>query len=246
MSEVAQKSEKITKPIQLLAAWLAGLLSINSCFLVAAANLGTTSWEASALVVASILNVPLFLTAVFLLQTKFRPEMQEDSFYSTYLSHKTNQPISVSKDDARMGLLLKQLRLIENQISLSDIATDTVASASTDLAPASLVQHVTIVLSDLRVGINRFLPDADAIGEKLTKYGVVSYRGFSGGVPPENRLVSISQNLPLSKRNEVIRAAREMGFAQYSLFDDAFEDIDEHVLFGAYGDPDFDIAGAKN
>lgn len=37
------------------------------------------------LVIASVVNVPLFLICIFLLQTKFRPQMQEDLYYSKYL-----------------------------------------------------------------------------------------------------------------------------------------------------------------
>jgi len=245
MSEVSQKSEKITKPIQLLAAWLAGLLSINSCFLIAAANLGIGSWEAGALVIAAILNVPLFLTAVFLLQTKFRPEMQEDSFYSTYLSHKTNQLISLPKDDARLGQISKQRRHFENEINLSDAETVSATGVLAAEVAAPLLQSAPIVLSDLRIGINHLLPDAGEISAKLIKYGVNSYKSFSGGVVPDNRVIAISNNLPLIRRNEVIRAARELGFSQYSVFDNEIEDIYEQVLIGAYGKPDFEIAGSK-
>lgn len=88
MSEQSIKPEKITKPIQLLGAWLASLFSINSCFPVAFANMEPASFESIALVVVAIINVPLFLAAVFFLQTKFRPELQEDSYYSSYLSQK--------------------------------------------------------------------------------------------------------------------------------------------------------------
>ena len=86
MSEQNIKPEKITKPIQLLGAWLAGLFSIDSCFLFAASNMAQGSFESYALTLAAIVNVPVFLLAVFLLQTKFRPELQEDSYYSTYLN----------------------------------------------------------------------------------------------------------------------------------------------------------------
>lgn len=88
MSENQIKPEKITKPIQLLGAWLVGLFSINSCYLVGAANFDVNSWQSEALVLAAIINVPIFLGSVFLLQTKFRPELQEDSYYSSYLNKK--------------------------------------------------------------------------------------------------------------------------------------------------------------
>lgn len=77
--------EKVTKPIQLLATWFVALHITDGMFLTAANTINTPGWVAGTLVVASILNVPIFLVAVFLLQTRFRPEMQEDSFYSKYL-----------------------------------------------------------------------------------------------------------------------------------------------------------------
>src|SRR5687767_8158259 len=76
---------KVTKPIQLLAAWLAGLIIINGSFLSAAVYVSKPEWAAAALIVAAIVNVPIFLVCLFLLQTKFRPEMQEDEFYARYL-----------------------------------------------------------------------------------------------------------------------------------------------------------------
>ena len=89
--------DKVTKPIQLLAAWLTGLIIIDGSFLTAASTLSAPSWASGLLIVAAVLNVPVFLFAIFLLQTKFRPEMQEDSFYSKYLESKTGtirQPVT--------------------------------------------------------------------------------------------------------------------------------------------------------
>jgi signal transduction histidine kinase len=79
------KPERITRPIQLLAAWLTGLVLLDGIFLTAASWLSRPTWIAGTLVVAAVVNVPLFLIAIFILQTRFRPEMQEDSFYSKYL-----------------------------------------------------------------------------------------------------------------------------------------------------------------
>lgn len=79
------KPHKVTKPIQLLAAWLLGLVLIDGTFLGAAKALSTPAWLPVILVIAAICNVPLFLVCIFLLQTRFRPQMQEDVFYSRYL-----------------------------------------------------------------------------------------------------------------------------------------------------------------
>ena len=81
-------ASKVTKPIQLLAAWLAGLVAINGSFLTAAGLIASPSWGAGLLIISAVINVPLFLACLFLLQTKFRPEMQEDSFYSRHLERR--------------------------------------------------------------------------------------------------------------------------------------------------------------
>jgi len=82
---------RITKPIQLLAAWLAGLAIVNSSFLTAAGFLHEPTWLPTLLTIAAVINVPLFIASLFLLQTKFRPEMQEDTYYSKYLERKYSQ-----------------------------------------------------------------------------------------------------------------------------------------------------------
>lgn len=82
------KPEKITRPMQLLAAWLTGLIIVDGSFLMAAAKVESPNWAPGALVIAAIVNVPLFLVSLFLLQTKFRAEMQEDVYYSKYLERK--------------------------------------------------------------------------------------------------------------------------------------------------------------
>lgn len=77
--------EKVTRPIQLLAAWLTGLVIVDGSFLTAASHISQPDWATGVLVIASVINVPIFLISIFLLQTKYRPEMQEDIYYSKYL-----------------------------------------------------------------------------------------------------------------------------------------------------------------
>lgn len=85
---------KITRPIQLLAAWLAGLVAVNGSFLFAAANISQPSLIPYMLTIAAIANVPMFLFAVYRLQTKYRPEIQEDHYYYKYIESLTgNTPV---------------------------------------------------------------------------------------------------------------------------------------------------------
>jgi len=80
--------DRITSPIQLLAAWFVALIVLDGAFLTAAGVVSTPPWLPTVLVFAAILNVPLFLGCMFLLQTRFRAEMQSDEHYSEYLKDK--------------------------------------------------------------------------------------------------------------------------------------------------------------
>jgi len=226
----AVKPEKITKPIQLLGAWLVGLLAIDSCFLIAATRMPADSWEMRALVVAAIINVPLFLLAVFLLQTKFRPEMQEDSYYATYLSSKTNERIVITKDDAKITLISQRIAELESRITTPQEVVDGNGSS---------------ILANVAIGINKFLEDRDEIGERLARVGVAGYLEFGAVEAPEERAVAISQYLPAETREYVLRLARDLGFRRYTMFDNVEEQAEEEILFGCYGGPLRVIAGSQ-
>lgn len=230
MNEATLKPEKITKPIQLLGAWLAGLLSIDACFLFAASRMPAGSWEADALIVAAIINVPLFLIAVFLLQTRFRPELQEDAYYSTYLSRKTNEPISVSKEDSLFASFRQRLAEIENRLA----------------APASVGGEAFAppLFYELHVGVNKHLADRQRIGEKLSQCGVPGFSVFGAAKAPGHRIVAISEVLAQNRIDGIVAVAKDLDFTGYTFFDKEAEDIEEDVLFGAYGSADYAIAGS--
>ncbi|MDP2715782.1 hypothetical protein [Rheinheimera sp.] len=225
MSENNIKPEKITKPIQLLAAWLAGLFSIDSCFLIGAANLEQGSFESIALVVAAIVNVPIFLAAVFLLQTKFRPELQEDSYYSTYLSQKTNQTVKVTKPEAQAIEFSHRISAIEKLIE----------------EKTSSQEEQSGELFGLLVGVNDFLSDREKIKQLLAAHGASGISSFEGKDPPKGRVVAIAESLSNAKTHRIIQLAKEIGFTHYSRFDNWAEQTKEVVLFGSYGEPDYEI-----
>jgi hypothetical protein len=111
MSEHKIVPEKVTKPIQLLAAWLVGLILIDTAFLVAAGQISQPTWAAGLLVIAAVVNVPLFITALFLLQTKFRPQMQEDSYYAAFLAkdYESLRPVQSADTKAEVVATAKKL-----------------------------------------------------------------------------------------------------------------------------------------
>jgi hypothetical protein len=82
---------RITKPIQLMAVWFLTLLLIDSSFFAAARFITEPSWITPLLVISAICFVPLFVGGVFLMQTVFRKELQEDQFYSEWLNIRAAQ-----------------------------------------------------------------------------------------------------------------------------------------------------------
>jgi len=80
--------EKITKPIQLLAVWLSALIIIEAAYIAAALTTNDPIWLSTLFAISAIAFVPIFLIFVFLLQTRFRVEIQEDPYF---LEYKLNQ-----------------------------------------------------------------------------------------------------------------------------------------------------------
>jgi len=85
MEEHKIEPHKITKPIQLMAVWFVALLLIDSELLTAATLIKQPTWIPPLLVISAICFVPLFLVGIFLIQTVFRKELQDDLYYSKWL-----------------------------------------------------------------------------------------------------------------------------------------------------------------
>jgi len=81
--------EKVTKPFQLLATWLLGLISLTGLLIWASMGNYETKWINCFYAISAVAIIPLFL-----LQTVFRPEMQEDKYYNPYLLNKYNKDLS--------------------------------------------------------------------------------------------------------------------------------------------------------
>lgn len=69
-------------------AMLSGLVIVDSIFLMSAIRLIESGWISFLLVIAAIVNVPVFVITMFLLQTRYRNELQEDKYYSKYTEYK--------------------------------------------------------------------------------------------------------------------------------------------------------------
>lgn len=216
------RPERVTKPIQLLAAWLVGLILVDGCFLVAAVNLEQGTLERLVLVLASAFNVPLFLGALFLLQTRFRPELQEDSYYSKYLDRKTNAVVRVSKEQALVHAISRAEEVLH-------------AETASPMLREGPGEGTLLQAARVHIALNRRLADFAGIRARLKESGVRLESLFGGSSEPPLRLVAIAEDVPFDVKLAVLSLAIDLKFEAYTPFDRFLEQTEEQVLLGSYG-----------
>lgn len=226
MAEQQIHPHKVTKPIQLLAAWLVGLLLIDAMFLATALQL-EPGWERGLLVVFAILNVPMFLGALFILQTRFRAELQEDTFYSEYLSKKTDEVFKIPEG----GNLAARVDALERQQDESkDVVID--ESHSTQSTPERFNWGAW------RVALNQSHPEVEQIRAAL-RSAEIPLAEFFGGAPlptPSNWAISISEFIPFTHQKHLLEVLIDFSFEGFQLWEpvrDANEN--EDVYIGSFG-----------
>lgn len=262
MAENKITPDKITKPIQLLAAWLAGLILVNGSFLTAASVLLDPPWLRATLVIASVCNVPVFLFCLFLLQTKFRPEMQEDTFYSKYLEQNTGKMVSSSPFETgfqqfRMELAESNQRYVE-MISGLDAGLKALAlelsttKANIDQAQSGKLAELAKELersvqtidrakeratdSTVQIAANDLLPEFLQLRKELRKNGLSVDRTFGSSSKepevPKFRVIGFGESVPVEIVRRVVSVCRKYGFDRIHF---TSEDQNAgHVYIGSY------------
>ena len=133
------KADKIKQPIQLLAAWLVAMIAIISAFFTAAATIQSPTWLPAVLAIAAILYVPMFTWFIYRMQTKFRVQMQDDSYFSEQMKFTLEQNSGSLKkilNDAGLG----DDGLIEGK-SISDLQPEIRGVILAKMAQKRTVQH---------------------------------------------------------------------------------------------------------
>jgi hypothetical protein len=222
----AFEPHRITKPFQLLATWLLGLIVVDGSFLGAACYVAKPDWVPGALVIASIVNVPLFLFSIFLLQTRFRPEMQEDGYYSKYLESKTAN-------------------------TKREIAAESIASLREDIASLEKVVAEKVLdgmgeaelrkagWASVTVGLNKTLDNFSKIAKVLAQRGIPVHETFGGGAGrPPAFSVAIGRGFDVGQIRSIVDALLEVtdGWISYAEDETEVDQYDHQVLIGAYGD----------
>lgn len=122
MAKAQIEPHRITKPIQLLAVWMAGLVLLVSAFLTAAATITDPAWVPGLLTVAAVALVPLFIVLVFLMQTKFRPQLQEDAYYSKWLERQ--EEAFEDFEAETLQLQPEEAASVEESVGFEDLETE--------------------------------------------------------------------------------------------------------------------------
>lgn len=232
MTQQKIAADKITKPIQLLAAWLVGLIFTNGTFLTAALQVENGTWERSALIVAAICNVPVFLLALFLLQTKFRAELQEDTFYSEYLSKKTATLIRIDKNaaqDTRIEEIERSLAKIS--LSVSSVRPEPQASNPDSSAPK-------LDWTDWAVALNKNHPRFLEVREALRQANIPLTAIFGDKVDklPKKWIVALNYHLPVAHKALLLKAILPYGFDGFEFWEPQREaEENEDIYIGCYG-----------
>lgn len=253
MSEQQIQPHNVTKPIQLLAAWLVGLILINGSFLGAAKVITMPYWASGLLVISSVINVPLFLILIFFLQTKFRAELQEDTYYSKHLDKITGK---VKDRTLESDVFLEQLKEIQrnssDQFDLINKSLDDVSKSLSNInsSPAetdSIVQKVYLAKSTInameqsrakkvtRIAINKRVPSYLNISKSILKSGY-SIADVFGKNPPEKLTISYSQGISKESLSEIYEILKPFGFDRIDCDngEEGFEKYD--IYIGSYID----------
>lgn len=241
MSQPRIDPPRITKPLQLLAAWLAGLIVTNGTFLGAAATISTPQWIPICLVIAAIFNVPLFLVCIFVLQTKYRPEMQEDTYYARYLDSQTltirsSEGIDISQlrtdiyeGNARTLEIIESLR---GRLATLIDSIDSTSNSGSQLKLQALnaqLDDVSETIADAKqraewgryeISLNNLLPRYDDISQALAALSIqVTHTFGSTSHDPEQPkvgILSFGRTVDLSAIRELVTMLSPLGISALS------------------------------
>lgn len=224
---MSQKIEphKITKPIQLLAVWFVGLILLVGTLLTGAAKITSIYWLPTFLSISAVVIIPIFLVFIFLLQTKFRPQMQADEYYYKYLDKEKNtEVIKVKKlqPPTEDVLILPELKskkeilkekTLELELKLSEIAekfetNGNMANPSIQIEEAvKKVKDINKFAdnSNLTIELNRTISHSAQILTSLINqgYGVNLFREKNDN-PPEFKTISFGEKVHPKELSEIL------------------------------------------
>lgn len=220
---------KVTKPIQLLAAWLVGLVLVNSALLATSSSIEEPVWLKATLIISAILNIPLFIGAIFLLQTKFRPELQEDQYYSKYLDNTTNEYVTVTKYDEMISLIY-DLK--------SELISVNTSTKQNTITPNSVNNNSLTKWKTWKIALCDFLPDFKEIQKDLKNNNVSISRIFGStdtNKRPSVNVITFSELVDFDSIVKVLRMMSAYRFDGYNYFFSSHVVNMDEIFLGGFG-----------
>ena len=258
MKQQKIEPQNVTKPIQLLAAWLVGLILINSTFLGAAKVITQPTWAAGFLVIAAIINVPIFLYLIYSLQTKFRAELQEDTYYAKHLEKITGQ---VSKPSSQNESFLNALKSIQtsnnNQFeeinkNLEDLSNALSEESISKDKTENLLEKITEAKTSLHqieknkikksttIFVNDLIPEFKSIIQLLIESNFKISDTFGSTsvdkVPPKTLTISYSKDTNKLVLKEIYLLLKPFKFNRIDFNEENIENDYSTIYIGSYID----------
>lgn len=229
--------DKITKPIQLLAVWFAGLVLLVGILLTGAKTITEPIWLVPVLVISAILIIPIFLYFVFILQTKYRPQMQEDTYYSKYLDTSTNKTVFLTEDSKINSTVIElQNQVIQltesNKVYLKNIEDLIKNTSSKDAKKISEIEEYiknsnenfvkveeSIKKAQFQIKLNRLLPRFLEYRRVIINNGFENLEEFTGGGGEllDTSLISVGINVDHTFATELIKLLYPLGLEKINL-----------------------------
>jgi len=258
--------EKITKPIQLLATWFLSLVLIDAGFFAAARVLQALPWIAWFLVVAAIVNVYVFVYCIFKLQTKYRVQIQEDSYYSKFLgkmeivSPEMEQIKAVLSETQRLSLqregdLQKQISELSRIASIlnRDMTREkqpVVEELQREVANTQHLLDFSKRWAPYQISVNDLLPNYSEIVDFFESRGVRITDTFGStskpSHPPVPFTLSYGAGVDVSSLQELLRFLLERGLKAINVVDTddpTLQDLSERRFYiGSYAYKEFPVA----
>jgi hypothetical protein len=101
MAQPELNAEKITSPMQLMAAWFVMLILLSGVLLTAASQIENPDWAAGYLVAFCSLVIIAVIACVTLMLTKFRPHLQDGKEYAEWLKERGAYSKGIRPQDAQ-------------------------------------------------------------------------------------------------------------------------------------------------
>ena len=124
--------EKITNPIQLMAAWFVAAVLLDGALLWAASVIEKPDWIPGFLCSSAVAIAILAMIAVFLMLTKFRPHLQGPKEYSRWLRD-TSKMTRGRTDETITEYNVAPNRLIQNERTPPETDDETSANLPNDI-----------------------------------------------------------------------------------------------------------------